>query len=112
MLPLPDYKFYVTQIFFIDDEMTFGEHFYPNGSIFCRDLQGNWYIHKPKKFPLHYVHDALSNLAESPKPVSLFKEHWDLFAKFDEEVQEHQIAVFKHSKVSIMERRNYAAVST
>lgn len=107
---IPDYKFIVTQMFYIDDEVTHGEHKFQNGELFCRDMLGNWYIHNKPGLPIHYVQDAMIRLTHLDNPLALHKGHWKLFAGAAEDVQDHHLAVFRHSKVEIMARRNYAPV--
>lgn len=106
-MEVPDYRFIVTQIFFIDDEVVCGEHKFPVGELFCRDMEGNWYIHAKIGQPRHYVHDAMVRLSNMYNPLQLHKDHWTLFASAKEEAQEHHLAVFRHGKVELMARRSY-----
>lgn len=107
---IPSYQFIVTQIFFIDDEVVHGEHSFRTGELFCRDMHGNWYVHNKPGLPIHFIQDAMSRMAGLYNPLSLHKDHWKLFASATEEVQEHHLAVFRHSKVEIMARRSHAPV--
>lgn len=106
---LPCYQFVASQIFFIDDAIE-GDYPYRNGEMFCRDMDGNWYIYSKSGFPIHYPHDALFRLGRRFDPLVLHKDHWKPFALAKEELKEYQLVVFKHSKVEILERRKYEDV--
>lgn len=106
------YQFVVTQIFYIDDEIVCGEHTYRAGELFCRDMEGNWYIYAKAGFPPHYPADAMYRMGMRNDPLKLHKDHWKLFAEAKEQLKDHQLAVFRHSKVEVLARRKYENVPT